>query len=129
MAPKFLTDGFDQLSDIALKKMGLEPEFIADFDQWEALKKVVDFTKVDRDAAQNLLNSAGQFISKKAFETAADALDKGLTVVAGVLGATGQWYGTAAALIGEEVLDLAEIATQATARLARGFLHYADDTR
>ena len=28
-----------------------------------------------------------------------------------------------------EVLDLAEIATQATARLARGFLHYADDTR
>ena len=44
MAPKILTDGFDQLSDIALKKMGLEPEFIADFDQWEALKKVVDFT-------------------------------------------------------------------------------------
>ena len=108
MAPKFLTDGFDQLSDIALKKMGLEPEFIADFDQWEALKKVVDFTKVDRDAAQNLLNSAGQYLSKKAFETAADAVNKGLTVVAGVLGATGQWYGTAAALIGEEVLDLAE---------------------
>ena len=108
MAPKFLTDGFDQLSDIALTKMGLEPEFIADFDQWEALKKVVDFTKVDRDAAQNLLNSAGQYLSKKAFETAADAVNKGLTVVAGVLGATGQWYGTAAALVGEEVLDLAE---------------------
>ena len=108
MAPKITPGELAKLTDTGLEALGLSPSFITDFDRFKELKNVVDFTKVDRDAAQNLLHTAGQVAAKKAFETAGDAVDKGFQVVAGVLGATGQWYGTAAALVGEEALDLAE---------------------
>ena len=102
MAPKITPGQLAKLSDVGMESLGLSPSFITDFDRFKELANVVDFTKVDRDAAQNLLHTAGQVASKKMFETAAGAVDKGMTVLAGVLGATGQWYGTAAALVGEE---------------------------
>ena len=58
MAPKGDTELLEQLTDAALGKMGLSPSFITDFDRFKELKNVVDFTKVDRDAAQNLLHRA-----------------------------------------------------------------------
>ena len=60
MPPKGDTALLEQLTDAALEKLGLSPSFITDFDRFKELKKVVDFTKVDRDAAQNLLHTAGQ---------------------------------------------------------------------
>ena len=108
MAPKTVTDGFDQLTSVALNHIGMSPEFITDFARWETLKNSFDFTSVGKDEARNMVNTIGQSASKKAFEEAGKVVDKGMTVLAGVLGATGQWYGTAAALLGEEALDWAE---------------------
>ena len=108
MAPKLVTDGFDQLTHTALSNLGMSPEFITDFDRWEALKDKFDFTSVNKDEMRNLVNSVGKKGSKRAFEEVGHVVDKGMNVLAGVMGATGQWYATAAALVGEEALDWAE---------------------
>ena len=86
----------------------MNPQFVADFENFEVMRSHFDFTKVDRDVAQNLVNSAGKHATKKAFEEVGKVVDRSLEVVAATLGATGQWYGTAAAILGEEALDWLE---------------------
>ena len=67
-----------------------------------------DFTNVDTGAAKTLVDTLGRHASKQAFEVAAGVVDKGLEVASSALGATGQWYGFAAGLLGEKALDWVE---------------------
>ena len=106
--PPSSDSGFDSLSRSGLEKLGMDPGFIADYENYEALLGSFDFTKVDTTFRKNLVDTAGKISSKKAFEEAGKVVDRGLEVMAGVLGATGQWYGTAAAILSEEALDWAE---------------------
>ncbi len=108
MAPPSYESGFDSMSRTGLQKLGMDPGFIADFENYEKLRETFDFTKVDTTFRKNLVDTAGKISSKRAFEEAGKVVDRGLEVMAGVLGATGQWYGTAAALLSEEAMDWAE---------------------
>ena len=108
MSPATFESAFDSMTSYGLEQIGMDPEFVADYVNWEILRDTFDFTKVDRDVSQNLLNTAGMHASKKMFEEAGKILDRGLDVVAGVMGATGQIYGAGAAILGEEALDWAE---------------------
>ena len=75
---------------------------------YAGLVKKFDFTRVDLGAAKGLLDQLGQAASKQAFETVGHFVDRGLEGASGALGATGQWYGFAAGVLGEQFLDWAE---------------------
>ena len=75
---------------------------------YAGLVKKFDFTRVDLGAAKGLIDQLGQAASKQAFETVGHFVDRGLEVASGALGATGQWYGFAAGVLGEQFLDWAE---------------------
>ena len=77
---------------------------------YAGLVKQFDFTSVDLGAAKGLIDQLGQAASKRAFETVGSFVDRGLEVASGALGATGQWYGFAAGVLGEKFLDWAEAA-------------------
>ena len=108
MSPPAFESGFDSLTQFGLEQIGMNPQFIADFENFEVMQHSFDFTSVDRTAARNVVNAAGKHASKRAFEEVGKVVDRSLEVVAATLGATGQWYGTAAAILGEEALDWAE---------------------
>ena len=84
---------FDTLTRFGLEQLGMGPEFIADYTNWEILKDTYDFTKVDSDVSRNLVNTAGKHASKRAFEEVGKVVDRSMEILAGVLGATGQLYG------------------------------------
>ena len=100
--------GFDSLTRFGLEKIGMDPNFVADYVNWETVRDHFDFTKVDQKLERHLVDTVGKVASKRAFEEAGKVVDRSLEVIAGVLGATGQWYGTAALILGEEALDWAE---------------------
>ena len=70
--------------------------------------KNLDYTKVDKDAAQNVMNNAAQIVSKQTFDYAGQVVDRGLEWLAGGTAVAGQWYLTGAALVSEQLLDWAE---------------------
>ena len=100
--------GFDTLKQLVHDPMGVALDFVSGYDAYKKSAMKFDFTKVDRDAAQNLLDLTSRKFSKKAFETVGGVIDKGIEVFASVMGATGQWCGVAGSLLGEQALGWAE---------------------
>ena len=69
MPPKFLESGFDTTSGSALVGYEFSKDTSQDFlSLLNNLSQEYDFTKVDTDAAMNLVNSLGKHATKKAFE-------------------------------------------------------------
>ena len=101
-------EGFNQHTQLVHDPMGVALDFVSGYDAYKKLAGQFDFTKVDRDAGQNLLDLASRQLSRKAFETVGGVVDKGLEIFASAMGATGQWYGVAGTLLGEQALDWAE---------------------
>ena len=109
MPPKFLESGFDTTTGTALYGPTLPGDPAQDFiSLLNDFTQNYDFTKIDTDAAMNLVNSLGQHASKKMFEKGSTLVNTGLDYVTLRSGATGQWYATAASLVSEKILEWAE---------------------
>ena len=109
MPPKFLESGFDTTTRSALYGPTLPGDPAQDFiSLLNDFTQNYDFTKIDTDAAMNLVNSLGQHASKKMFEKGSTLVNTGLDYVTLRSGATGQWYATAASLVSEKILEWAE---------------------
>ena len=107
VARQDVLDGFDTLHQVAHDPLGVALDFVTGYDDYKKIVKDFDWTNVDHTAVTNLAIEASKQMSRKAFETAASVLDKGIDVFAGVSGATGQWYAVAGSLLGEKMLNWA----------------------
>ena len=110
VARQDVMEGFDTLHQVAHDPLGVALDFVTGYDDYKKVVKDFDWTNVDHTAVTNLAIEASKQMSRKAFETAASVLDKGIDVFAGVSGATGQWYAVAGSLLGEKMLNWAESA-------------------
>ena len=111
MPPRFLESGFDQT---VAQYEGIGRDNTNDF--VTLLNDMVtnyDFSKVDSDAAYQLVSTIAQKYKKLGWQKAEEAVKIGLdwvaTMVEGGSAATGQWYITAATFLSKQLLDYAEV--------------------
>ena len=111
MPPRFLESGFDQT---VAQYEGIGRDNTNDF--VTLLNDMVtnyDFSKVDSDAAYQLVSTIAQKYKKQGWQKAEEAVKIGLdwvaTMVEGGSAATGQWYITAATFLSKQLLDYAEV--------------------
>ena len=111
MPPKYLESNFNSM--VPALSQGLRRDNTDDF--VSLMNDVVsnyDFTKVDTDAATNMVSMAAKKMSQQGFQHAEKALKKSLdwiaNIVEGGTAATGQLYLTAATVLSKQALDWAE---------------------
>ena len=108
MAPGIFESAFDSMTNFALEQIGMDPEFVADYVNWENVRHNFNFDKVDKDAAKKVLDLTGRHAFREVLrggKAIADRVMEGVEIGAGV---TGQWWAAGLTYGAEKIMDYGE---------------------